>query len=353
MKTDDFLKSSCGWLKGTGQYGDIVISSRIRLARNLKDFHFEARLNQAKAKELIKRLEEAVHSCNYLKKALFVRFSELSELDKQLLLERHLISREHSLGKGERAVCISENEIVSIMVVEEDHLRMQVLQSGFSLSEAWRILSQIDSELERFLEYAFDSQLGYLTACPTNVGTGLRASTMLHLPALIMTKEINKILQALAKLNLASRGFYGEGTQASGNFFQFSNQITLGHSEEDIIDNLERVLRQVIEHEKEARLMLFKKRRGMLEDQIWRALGTLKSARIISSQETISLLSLVRLGLDLGLVAGLDVQKLNDLFLLIQPAHLQKLFGKELSAAERDSKRAELIRSHLKSIVLV
>jgi protein arginine kinase len=219
--------------------------------------------------------------------------------------------------------------------------------------EAWRIAEEIDSELEKELDYAFDANLGYLTACPTNVGTGIRASCMLHLPSLVLTKQVHKVLQALSKLNLAVRGLYGEGTQASGNFFQFSNQITLGQPEEEIISNLEGVIRQVITHEREAREYLKKKRKAKMEDQIWRALAALKAARMMSSSEAIQLLSLVQVGIDVGVLEGqVSHTDLNQLFLLIQPAHLQKMNGKELGATERDARRAARIREYFGKVVL-
>lgn len=350
MNSDDLLKSSCEWLKGTGPAGDIVISSRVRLARNVRGFPFTSRLTSAQQNEIIGHFNTARKRSNYLKGANFMLYDELSDLQKQYLLERHLASLEHTTKKGKRALCYDKKEVMSIMVLEEDHLRLQVMQSGFNLIEAWRLLSRVDTELEKSLHFAFHPTLGYLTACPTNVGTGLRASCMLHLPCLVMTKQITKVLQALAKLNLAARGLYGEGTEASGNFFQFSNQITLGQSEEDIIDNLERVIKQVIEHEKEAREVMQKKRGQSLFDQIGRALGVLKYARTVSSKESTGLLSHVRLGVDLGIIKNLDYSVVNKLFLTTQPAHLQMLAGKGLGSAQRDIYRANLIREKLKNV---
>lgn len=347
------LSSTCEWLKGSGPESDVVISSRIRLARNLSGYMFLGKMEVNEEGKLILEVQKAVKASQNLKDASFIHYRELKDVDRQFLLERHLISREHAAGKGKKALVVTMNEIISIMVLEEDHLRLQAFQSGFNLLEAWRIIDKVDSELEETLAYSFDPALGYLTACPTNVGTGLRASCMLHLPCLVMTKQINKILQAVAKLGLAVRGLYGEGTQAVGNFFQFSNQVTLGQNEEDIIDNLNRVIRQVIEHEKEARKYLLEKKGKKVEDQVWRALGILKAARLISSNETISHLSLVRLGVDMGLIEGLSRATLNTLFLFIQPAHLQKFYGGDLGSAERDAKRAELMREKLKEIQLL
>jgi len=294
-----------------------------------------------------------VRNSNFLKKASYILVDGLCELDRQFLLERHLVSRELIAEEGKCAVAITPDEMVSLMVIEEDHLRLQVFQSGLNLLETWRIADEIDTELEKKLEFAFDATLGYLTACPTNVGTGLRASCMLHLPSLVLTKQVHKVLQALSKLNLAVRGLYGEGTQASGNFFQFSNQITLGQPEEEVINNLEGVIRQVITHEREAREYLKKKRKSKMEDQIWRALAALKAARLMSSSEAIQLLSLVQVGVDVGILQGqVTHTDLNQLFLLIQPAHLQKTNGKELNTTDRDAFRADRIREYFSKVVL-
>ncbi len=350
---DRFLDQPVGWLHASGPESDVVVSSRLRLARNLAEFPFFTRLAGAQRAEVIQEIENAVKGSNFLKLAHFINFDKLTKLDKQFLLERHLVSRELVTEEGKSAVAITPDEMVSLMVIEEDHLRLQVFQSGLNLVEAWRIIDEIDTEMEKKLDYAFDANLGYLTACPTNVGTGIRASCMLHLPSLVLTKQVHKVLQALSKLNLAVRGLYGEGTQASGNFFQFSNQITLGQPEDEIISNLEGVIRQVISHEREARDYLRKKKKNKMEDQIWRALAILKAARMISSSEAIQLLSLVQVGVDVEILKGqVTHTDLNQLFLLIQPAHLQKAAGKELSATERDIRRADRIREYFSKVVL-
>ena len=348
-----FLTSTCEWLRGSGPESDIVLSSRIRLARKLEGYRFSERLEPTEQRQLIEEVERAVSDVDLLKDSFFVEYQDLKDQDRQFFLERHLISREHASEKGEKALVVTKNEIVSIMILEEDHIRSQVFQSGLNLVEAWRVMDRVDSALEAKLSFSFHPDLGYLTACPTNVGTGLRASCMLHLAGLMMTKQVNKVLQALSKLNLAARGFLGEGTQATGNFFQFSNQLTLGQQESEIVDGLERVMRQVVEHEKEARNYLLEKRRGKVEDQIWRAVGALKSARLMSSSEALGLLSLARLGVDLGFVPNLSKASLDILFLFTQPAHLQKLGGADLNTAERDQKRAELLRNRLKDVELI
>ena len=292
-------------------------------------------------------LSEAATSVELMKTGVLVGMAELDDVDKQFLLERHLISREHIVHPEYKAVVIGDKEAVSVMINEEDHLRVQVMQSGFNLQECWRIANRLDDSLHKRVKFAYHNEWGYLTACPTNAGTGLRASVMLHLPSLVMTKQINRVLQAITKLGMTARGLYGEGTEAEGNFFQISNQTTMGSAEEDIIDNLERIIRQVIGHEENARKTLMKQNRDLLQDKIWRSSGALKSAHIINTKETLSLLSMVRLGVDMGLLSEIDRRAVNELFILTQPAHLQKIEGKILSSTQRDVKRASLIRRRL------
>ncbi len=347
MKVDSLLKQTCEWLKGTGPNSDIVMSSRVRLARNLADFPFSHWAAKKQQKETMDLLSEAAQSMEFLKNGLLVPMAEVDDVDKQFLLERHLISREHIVHPEYKAVMIGDKEVVSVMINEEDHLRVQVMQSGFNLQECWRIANRLDDSLHKRLKFAFSDEWGYLTACPTNAGTGLRASVMLHLPSLVMTKQITRVLQAITKLGMTARGLYGEGTEAEGNFFQISNQTTLGTAEEDVIDNLERIIRQVIGHEENARKTLMKQNRDLLQDKIWRSSGTLKSAHIINTKETLTLLSMVRLGVDMGLLADIDRRAVNELFILTQPAHLQKIEGKVLSSSQRDVKRANLIRRRL------
>ncbi len=354
MSNVDFLVNhQAEWLRLSGPESDTVISSRIRLARNLAGYPFSQRLTAEQRTEVVDLFGETIGKVAAIKKAYYLRYPELSDVDLQFLLERHLISREHAGDHVEKAAAVTADETVSIMVLEEDHLRLQAFRAGFDLQACWETINRIDSEMEANLEYAFSPALGYLTACPTNVGTGLRASCMLHLPSLVLTKQVHKVLQALAKLNLAARGLYGEGTQATGNFFQFSNQLTLGQNEKEIIENLVSVIRQVIEHEKEARKYLLEKKKNKIEDQIWRAVGTLKSARLIPSSEATQFLSLMQLGIQMGLIPPLlSAQDLNGLFLLIQPAHLQKMAQKTLDSPDRDALRADLIREKLKPLAL-
>ena len=349
MQINDLLNHTSEWLKGSGPNSDIVISSRIRLARNLNKFPFPHWASKDQLNEIVSCTKSAMEKVDFLKKSTFLKLADLDSIDKQFLVERHLMSIEHTQKTEQKAVLVNDEEIIAVMVNEEDHLRLQIMQSGFNLFEAWNIINTIDEALAKLLDYAYLSDFGYLTACPTNTGTGMRGSVMLHLPALVMSRQIERVLAAIAKLSFTTRGLYGEGTQASGNFFQISNQVSLGHSEEEIIENINGLIRQIIEQETQARQILLAKSKEVLEDRVNRSLGILKSARIISSQETIELLSMVRLGSDLGMVKDINRRTINELFIITQPAHLQKLENKKLSAEERDLKRAELIRRKLYS----
>lgn len=350
MKLDDFINHTAEWLKGTGPSSHIVMSSRIRLARNLAKVAFPNRATKKVLTDVVEDIQQAITGMDFFKNGTVLAMNELDGIDKQFLVERHLMSHEHAVSGDGKALIVSEEEVLSVMVNEEDHLRIQVMQSGLSLTESWRIINTIDNNLSKKLNYAYFGNWGYLTACPTNTGTAMRGSVMLHLPALVMTKQINKVLAAIAKLSFASRGFYGEGTQARGNIYQISNQVSLGHSEEDILQNINGLIRQVIEQEEQARQALFMQNRAMLEDKVYRSLGILKNAYIISSQETIELLSMVRLGIDLGILTHVNQANINELFITIQPAHLQKIEGKKLSPAQRDTRRAALIREKLGGI---
>ncbi len=347
MDLNDLQTSAGEWLGGTGPESDIVISSRVRLARNLADLPFLSRATPKDRGQIERRIQ------GELKKALstpdirYFSLPPLSPVDRQFLVERHLISREHAYGKGARGVCLGGGETISIMVNEEDHLRLQSLRSGFQLRTTWEQVDDVDSRLEKLLDFAFSPQFGYLTVCPTNVGTGMRASVMLHLPALVMTQQINKVFQAVSKINLAVRGLYGEGTQASGDFYQFSNQPTLGKSELEIIETIERVIPKIIEYERTVREQLLEQRREVIEDKVWRAYGMLQTARTINSEETMDLLSAVRMGVNLRIIRDVGISTVNELFILTQPAHLQKLERSELNGPERDITRATYIRNRL------
>jgi protein arginine kinase len=347
VKLDDFLHRESEWLKGTGPQSSIVISARVRLARNLDGSSFYNWAQPKEKERILKTIEDVAEKSAFLKKFLFLRMVDLSEVDRQFLVERHLMSPEHVVDPEYKGLVIDEKEIVSIMINEEDHLRIQVLQSGLNTTEAWRMCDEIDTDLGKRLPFAFSPRWGYLTACPTNTGTGLRASVMLHLPALVMTNQIGRVFQAISKLGLTMRGFYGEGTEATGNFFQVSNQVALGHAENDLIDKIGGIVDKLVKREESTRSILMTRNKEEIVDKIWRAYGTLRSARIITSSETIKLLSAIRLGVDLDIVTGVEKERVNELFILTQPAHLQKLEGKALSANQRDYKRADLIRERL------
>ncbi len=345
---DTMMSKTAGWLEGRGPQSEIVISTRVRLARNIVGFCFSHWAEEEELKELVNRVEKALRKYSATQDYLFIRFDLLTEVERLILHERHLISKEHAEAKVSRGVAISKDEQVSIMVNEEDHLRIQVLFSGFQLMNALSRVNKIDDVLEKDLEYAYSAQYGYLTACPTNVGTGIRASVMIHLPGLVMIRQIDQVLQAVTKLGLTVRGWYGEGSEASGNLFQISNQLTLGKTEVEIVEKLEKIIQQVIEHEKNARKALLKKELPLLQDRIGRAFGILKYSHHISSAETMNLLSALRTGIELEVVKGIDIKVVNELFLLTQPAHIQKILGKKLNQKERDEKRATLIRKILR-----
>jgi protein arginine kinase len=345
MNLEDLSRTSGEWLKGAGPESDIVMCSRIRLARNLADFPFTNRASRSEKAEIENIVKSSIVDAGL---SLFYQdVYSLSPLDRQFLVERQLISREHQSAEGPRGVAIGAEENVSIMVNEEDHLRIQVMLSGFSLPNVWEQINRTDDQLEDRLAYAFSPQLGYLTACPTNVGTGIRVGVMLHLPALVQTKQIDKFFRALQKINLAVRGLYGEGTQASGDFYQISNQQTLGKSELELIKTLTDVVPQIIEYERKARQALIQERRQHLHDQVSRAYGVLKTAHTISSEETMHLLSSVRMGINLGLIDDLEIPTVNELFIHTRPAHLQKLQGSPLEVDERNIARATYLRRRL------
>ena len=277
----------------------------------------------------------------------YVNVSDLDRIDRQFLVERQLISREHAEAQGARGVVIDPHEQISLMINEEDHLRVQCMHSGLDVQAAWEQIDRIDDLISEQVNYAFHPRLGFLTACPTNVGTGVRVSVLLHLPALVITRQIDKVFRSLQKISLAVRGLYGEGSQAMGDFYQISNQQTLGRSEIELVQQVADVVPALIHYEREARNFLIKESQQTLHDQISRAYGTLRSAQTISSEETMHLLSKVRLGINLQLIDDLPLLKLNELFIRTQPAHLQKLHGVELSTADRNIERARYLRRYL------
>ncbi len=347
MDLESLTTTSGEWLRGSGPESAIVISSRIRLARNLAQFPFLTRADDGVRSEIETLLRSKIENLDSQCNLGYLDVGTLNDLDRQFLVERQLISRELAESHGSRGVGISEEENVSLMINEEDHLRMQVLRSGFALDDCWREINLIDDAIESEVTYAFSERWGYLTACPTNVGTGIRVSVMLHLPALVLTKEIQKVFQALQKISLAVRGLYGEGSQAMGDFYQISNQVTLGKSEEQVIAAIQDVVPNIIDYERRMRNELIKQNRQGLHDQVSRAYGILRNAQTISSEETMHLLSSVRMGIDLELIDGLDMSTINELFIQTQPAHLQKIQHEPLESAERNAVRASYLRRRL------
>src|SRR5437660_2360834 len=346
----DFLAPPALSCKREGPHVRIVMSSRVRLARNLKAFPFPGWAKKADRVKALEMVRPAVESLAQMDGAFSESMDNLTAMDKQILVERHLVSREHAAKNVGSGLVLNREETLCVMINEEDHLRMQALRPGLQLRQAWNAIDQADTMLERKLDYAFSTDVGYLTACPTNLGTGIRVSAMLHLPGLVLAEQINPIIQSVNKLGLAVRGLYGEGTEALGNVFQVSNQMTLGESEAAIVERLEKVLGQIIEHEENARGSLLEKKPKMVYNHIGRAYGILANAHSISSKETMNLLSLMRLGVDVGLFPGVDRALVDELFILTQPAHLQKQHSEKLAAEERDLLRADMVRERLKQV---
>ncbi len=350
MKNDttDFLSH---WMEGTGPYAEVTISSRVRLARNIRDIPFPYLATDSQTQKVQSLLTKTVESqSNKLNDFSLIKMEDISPLVKQVMVEKHLISPLLAKESHNSAVFLRKDEAVSIMINEEDHLRVQSILPGLQIEKAWEEAEVYDNILEEKIEYSFHEQYGYLTSCPTNAGTGLRASVMLHLPALIITKQFNRILGALSQVGLAVRGLYGEGTEVIGNLVQISNQITLGQSEQEIVRNLFSVTRQVIEQENAACQSLLNRNRDKIIDRSCRALGILKHAHVITSQEAMQLISDIRLGFELGLISGVNRRLLNELLILIRPACLQVVAGKDLNANERDIERAKQVRQRLHDI---
>lgn len=346
--------SSSPWMDGSGSLADVVISSRVRLARNLRDVQFPHLLDERAAKAAMDRVFKAAEDINAKKAApglTCVDLEDVSPLDRQVLVEKHLISPQHAQPGPGRGLVARPDERVAVMVNEEDHIRLQCLYSGLELDEAWIAANGIDDLLDERLDFAYDEKMGFLTACPTNVGTGLRASVMVHLPALAIGDEASRVLAAVNKLGLVVRGLYGEGTESHGNVYQISNQITLGQTEKEILENLSLVAKQVVAEEKRYRETLMKSRRAAVEDRIFRAWGILSNARTMSSDEAVRLWSDVRLGVEFGYFQGLDVKRVNEILVISQPNFVMRVSGRLMSPEERDYRRAELVRQHLAAII--
>ena len=339
------------WLDASGEASDVVLSSRVRFARNIAGYAFPPRARDGERLRVLEQVQDAVRNLPSLGEGVVLRLDELTPAERQLLHERHLVSKElagldqqHPVRTGAAVILTGGS---SLMVNEEDHLRLQSLRSGFAVQEAFSELAAMDTALGRRLPYAFHDEFGFLTACPTNVGTGLRASVLIHLPGLVLTKEIAKVLAGLQQMGLTYRGLYGEGSEVVGNFFQISNQTTLGRTEEELLDHLTRVVRHVIEREEEARRVLLRDAGYIIEDKLWRAYGTLRYARSLSFDEAMNLLSGLRLAVGLKLIAGLSVYTLNKLLIFSQLAHLAHAEGRALTQSEGNLARARFVRQLL------
>lgn len=337
------------WYIDAGPDSDIVVSSRLRLARNFKDYPFPRRSSRDDQAEIIKQTCEALFTGNpELQESLsLILFKDLSPIERQILVEKHLVSKELAESKLEVGALISSDEQISIMLNEEDHLRVQCLASGMQLEKVFDLCNSLDDTISEKIEYAFDDSIGYLTSCPTNVGTAVRASLMLHLPALTMTGYIKTVLESCGKLGLAVRGLYGENTEAYGDMYQLSNQITLGRSETDIVLSIKNIGIQIIEQERLLRTELLKRNGKRLEDRIMRSYGILRFSRMLSSEEALKRLSDIRLGINLGLIDELSEMDVNEMILNIQPGSLQKYSGKLLKPDDRDITRAEYVREKI------
>lgn len=350
MVIDKFLeKPVSNWMESSSPENKIVISSRVRLARNLRNYLFPSLITETEVEHLINDVNEIIKKDDIKKSSNMNLFlmKDINEFQKKALVEKHLISLNLANESRNAAVIVSDDESISIMIGEEDHIRIQCIFPGLQIYEAGLLANRIDDNIEKHIDYAFDERYGYLTSCPTNVGTAIRASVMVHLPALVLTKQINRIISAVTQFGLIVRGIYGEGSKPIGNIFQISNQITLGKNEREIIDNLHNVIYQIIELEKQARINLIKRSRLKIEDKIGRSLGILSNAKIMNSKEAATRLSDLRLGIDLKMIDELSSTVINELSILIQPGYLQYMANKTLSIEERDTLRATIIREKL------
>jgi protein arginine kinase len=336
------------WLSaGDDNEGGIVLSTRARLARNLESHHFPMNAETSDRSALMERCWRALSELNVFEDALQLELDPLAIDDRKLLVERYLISPQLALMDGPRGVLVARGERLSVMVNEEDHLRIQVIASGLSSEEAWMGLDDVDDQVGGLLPYAYRSRYGYLTACPTNVGTALRISLLMHLPALSLTGEADTVLRAAAQVGMLVRGVHGEGSSVYGNIYQVSNQMTLGRSESDVVESVERVASQILRHERQARDTLWQEARQQMEDKVYRALGVLQNARLLNHRECLNLLSAVRLGVNMFVLSDVRISTLDELTILTQPAHLGRREGRELDTSERDILRADLARDRL------
>ncbi len=343
----DMARKPSRWLDGSGGHSDSVLSSRVRLARNIRGFAFPHKATMDDLSKVLRLVGDAISKSNSLKTSWMISMDQLDDIERQFLVERHLVSHEHAEKSSTRAVAIGDEEMISVMINEEDHLRLQSIQPGFQVMEAWRLIERVDDELDEHLEYVFSYEWGYLTSCPTNTGTGLRASMLVHIPALVLTKQIDKVIHSITQMGLAVRGFFGEGSDVVGNLFQISNRTALGTSEVDIIETLERVVTQVLEYERKAQDILLRNAKNEIEDKVWRSYGILKYCRKVTWRDVMSFASAVRLGISLGMIKDVSIATLNKILFTTQPAHLQNRFGRRMDPNERDVIRAEVVRKAL------
>jgi len=346
---DDLVLRTSPWLSGDGPHADLVLSTRIRLARNLEQVPFTHRARDEQLQGVLASAGGAAQRSTSFAGGLMLAMNDLSAVERQVLVERHLVSHELGDGSRPRGILVAPDEKLSLMINEEDHLRLQSMAAGFQLADAWASADAADDELNQSLDFAFSEEMGYLTACPTNAGTGLRASVLIHLPALVLLDEIQKVLKGVMQVGLSVRGLYGEHSEVMGNLFQISNQTTLGRSERDSIESLERVTRQIMDAEERARDRMMRDARVQIEDKVWRAYGTLRYCRSVHAREVINLCSAIRLGVALGLPGLCPLRVVNELLVLTQPGHLQRYAAAELTPSERNVIRAQLVRERLSS----
>ncbi|MFW6133941.1 MAG: protein arginine kinase [Elusimicrobiota bacterium] len=347
MKLRSLAKKDIGWLKNTAKEECSVISTRIRLARNLKDYPFPNAASEEQLDRILKKVFKACDNITYLKNATKIKLDECSDVDRRLLLERKLISHEHAISSQYGGVIIDDSERISIMVNEEDHLRIQYIMGGLNLFDMWEVISKIDDEISDNMDYAYSDRYGFLTACPTNTGTGMRASCQMHLPGLGMTNKIRTTMENINKMGMVVRGIYGEGTKIMGNILQISNQVTLGISEQRVIDSLRRLVVQVSDGENKICKNLLQNNQGNLKDNIFRARGVLANAYKISFEEALNLISNVRMGVCLGIL-DIDINRINDIIIKMQPAHIQELENRKMDPSQRDVARAKLLKKVIK-----
>ena len=352
MSVEGVLKAGRSWALSRRSAG-IVVSSRLRLARNVRGEVFPWKSGSDDSRRLFERLSGVMCKLESLTDAVVMPMDKLEVVERGLLCERRLISRDLAGRGAGSGVVVAEKQRVAVMINEEDHLRMQVIRAGLDLISGWKLLDRVDSEIESYIDYAYTPELGYLTACPSNVGTGMRASVMLHLPGLKLLDEIDRVITGLNRMGFAVRGTFGEGSEDFGNMYQVSNQTTLGLSEGEIVKRVNDVAEKLVVLERNARGRLLQKREIYVRDYVNRGFGIANYAEVMASGEGLDLLSALRFGVELGMVGGVSVEKVNELMLLIQPGHLQNSLKKELSAGERDGLRAKLVRRKLKNMKLI